>query len=386
MPSYSQSRSPRTALNVGLTVSLALLLGACATLPSSGPTASQIQKSAQNPDDNLNFRIIELSDFSALPSEPSSPPLLPSDGAPPPTDLVGPGDALQIDIYEAGVTLFGASGTRLSAAGAEPPPAASSETLPVMRVDDNGFIRLPYAGAIKAAGKTTTQVAEDIRNALLGMSQSPQVLVTLRDAINNSVIIGGEVGRPGRLVLSTNRETLSDVIALAGGYRGDPKDISVRVQRGEVEAEYRLSNILAGPEGQVRIQPGDRISIVRAPLTFSVMGAPGRVEQIPFSGPSISLAEAVAMAGGANPNLGDPQAIFVFRFTLDEQGKEVPTVYHLNMMQAGGYFVSQRFAMRDKDILYIGNARANQPSKLIQIISQLFAPIVTVNNIVRTGN
>jgi polysaccharide export outer membrane protein len=36
--------------------------------------------------------------------------------------------------------------------------------------------------------------------------------------------------------------------------------------------------------------------------------------------------------------------------------------------------------MRDKDLLYIGNARANQPSKLVQIISQLFSPIVTATS------
>ena len=120
---------------------------------------------------------------------------------------------------------------------------------------------------------------------------------------------------------------------------------------------------------------------MRAPRSFSVMGAPGRVEQITFTGPSISLAQALALSGGSNPNMGDPEAIFVFRFLPGEDGKETPVVYHLNMMKAGGYFLSQRFAMQDADLLYVGNARANQPSKLIQIISQLFAPIVTVRAI-----
>jgi polysaccharide export outer membrane protein len=50
------------------------------------------------------------------------------------------------------------------------------------------------------------------------------------------------------------------------------------------------------------------------------------------------------------------------------------------MMNAGSYFVAQRFAMRDKDVLYVGNARANQPSKLIQLVSQLFSPIVAVTS------
>jgi protein involved in polysaccharide export with SLBB domain len=42
-------------------------------------------------------------------------------------------------------------------------------------------------------------------------------LVTRREVITNSVIVGGEVVKPGRLVLNTNQESLSDVVALAGG-------------------------------------------------------------------------------------------------------------------------------------------------------------------------
>ena len=95
------------------------------------------------------------------------------------------------------------------------------------------------------------------------------------------------------------------------------------------------------------------------------------------------MAEAAAQAGGSNPGFGDPAAIFVFRYVTDKDGALQPVVYHINMMKAGNYFLSQRFAMQDKDVLYIGNARANQPSKLIQIISQLFAPIVTVTSAVQ---
>ena len=45
--------------------------------------------------------------------------------------------------------------------------------------------------------------------------------------------------------------------------------------------------------------------MINNPRTFSVLGAPGRVEQIPFSRSRISLVEAVAQSGGANPNAGD---------------------------------------------------------------------------------
>jgi polysaccharide export outer membrane protein len=194
--------------------------------------------------------------------------------------------------------------------------------------------------------------------------------------VANSVILGGEVLKPGRLVLPTNRETLSDVIALAGGYRGDAKDLTVKVQRQGERVDLRLSDLLTTPVQDLRVYPGDRISVTRQPWTFAVMGAPGRTEHVTFTAPHISLAEALATAGGSNANSGDPKAVFVFRFERDADGKEVPLVYHINMMKAQSYFVSQKFAMHDKDILYIGNARANQPAKFIQILSQLFTPVI----------
>ncbi|MBC2661980.1 polysaccharide export protein [Novosphingobium flavum] len=357
-------------------MAVALLTG-CATLPSSGPTGGQITRSVNDPASQVPFRIVELDSMAALPAASKRPAVFQPDYSPPPTDLIGSGDQLEIAIYEAGVALFGGGTSRMIGAAASGGDSASQvERFPTLRVDDSGYIRLPYAGRIRAAGATTGELAQAIRRAYRGMSQDPQVLVSLRESVNNSVIIGGEVARPGRLVLTTNRETVSDVIALAGGYRGEAKDLTVRIDRQGTFSDFRLSDLLTGETG-MRIFPGDKLSLVRAPRTFAVMGAPGRVEQIPFSGPGLSLAEALALAGGANPNVGDPAAVFVFRFERAGD-KDEPVVYHLNMMKAGGYFVAQRFMMTDKDVLYIGNARANQPSKLVQIISQLFSPIVSI--------
>ena len=143
---------------------------------------------------------------------------------------------------------------------------------------------------------------------------------------------------------------------------------------------YRLSELLDSPNLDVPIAPGDRVTLVSRPQSFSVLGAPNKVEELRFPRTSLTLAQAVALAGGANPNSGDASAIFVFRYVLQDDRTEKPVVYHLNMMQAGSYLLSQRFAMRDGDVLYIGNARANQPTKFIQLLSQLFVPIITVRS------
>lgn len=376
-------------MQVKNSVYLALLAGlaGCATLPSSGPTGGQIEKSAQgSKDGSTPIQVVPIRTIADVPNSGtgSAPSALLPELAPPPTDMIGPGDVLDINIYEAGVTLFsgGNSGGGMSQIAVT--PGVQVQKLPPTRVDDLGDITVPYAGTLHVAGITTGEVEAMVRHSLQRLSQNPQVIVTLNQAITNSIIVGGEVAKPGRLVLQTNRESLSDVIALAGGYRGNAKDLTLRVVRGKDSVDVRVNDLIENPELDVRAYPGDRLMLINNPRTYSVLGASGRVEQLTFSRSSVSLAEAVATAGGVNPGIGNPAAIFVFRYARDERGSEVPIVYHLNMMKTGSYFLAQRFSMRDKDVLYFGNAAANQPSKLIQLISQLFSPILTVTSAVQT--
>jgi len=369
-------------------LALGLVLPGCASLPISGPTGHQVENAAvdgQKPAE-LPFRLVSVDRMAALPAQAGVAPPVANSSLPAPTDLIGSGDVLDIQIYEAGVALF--SGSRLASPGtvASGTGAAQAEHLPATRVDDAGEIFLPFVGKLRAGGHTAGELSVMIRRSLKGLSQDPQVMVSVAQSITNSVIVGGEIAKPGRLVLSTNRESLADVIALAGGWRGEAKDIAVQITRGRARIEYRLAEVMAGADHEFRIQPTDRIELLKKPQTFAVLGAAGRVEQLSFSAPAMSLAEALAASAGPNPNLGDAKAVFVFRFERGADGKEEPVVYHVNMMNAANIFLAQRFAMRDKDVLYVGNAAANQPSKLIQLVSQLFSPIVAVETtLVSTG-
>jgi polysaccharide export outer membrane protein len=201
------------------------------------------------------------------------------------------------------------------------------------------------------------------------------VVVTVDESITNSLVLAGEVNRPGRVPLNTTSETLSDTVALAGGYRGEAKDLVARVERSGGKFEIRLSDLMDQPEYNVPVGPGDRITLVSRPQSFSVLGAPNRAEQVRFPRGRISLTEAVALAGGASPTQGDAAAVFVFRYLTNDDGVQEPVVYHINMMRPNALLLAQQFAMRDRDLLYIGNAQANQPTKMVQLVSQLFVPV-----------
>lgn len=359
-----------------------LSLTGCATLPSSGPTRTEIRQAALPRSGQFGFTLIEVKTAAQLPPTPGVAAPALTTMPPRPTDLLGPGDVLNITVYEAGVSLFGRS-LPVASLGGSIDTSSTAERLPPVRVDDYGYVKIPFVGRLRAAGRTASELQQIIQSGLRGKSQDPQVLVTIDQSITNSVILTGEVAKPGRLVLSTNRESLVDTIALAGGYRGDAKDAVARVEREGQLFEIRLSDLLDLPQDDLIVAPGDRITLLRRPQSFSVLGASNKTEEISFPRSNLTLAEAVALAGGANPNAGDAAGVYVFRYEHRLDGAELPTVYHLNMMWGGAYLLSQRFRMRDRDVLYVANARANQLTKFVNLLSQLFVPVATARAVAK---
>ena len=388
----------RLRLSLALT-SAAIALAGCATLPSSGPTARQIVKGSAANENEIGFRIVdvdahvltELKGYdSAMAAAAQSLASLASEGR---NDAVGPGDVLAIGIYEVGASLFSGGGVRATADGFD--PSARGENFAAITVDRDGTIKLPYLGRIAVAGRTPSEIQEMIERSLRGKSQSPQAVVAVKENIANTVYVSGDVTKPGRQELTLGRERLLDAIASAGGpvaragntgtTAGTSDDSVIRFTRNERVLEQRLGDVRTGTPDDLLLLAGDRIEIIRRPRSFTVFGATNRVSQVSFDTPGLTLAEAVARVGGPSDERADPSAVFLFRYYPDSKvaDGEVPVIYRLDLMRPASYFLAQRFPMRDKDVIYIANAAANQPSKLIAVINQLFSPFLTARVLLR---
>jgi polysaccharide export outer membrane protein len=389
----SSTRRPVRALVALLCCSVS----ACASLPHSGPDAGQIVAGERKEAQALGFKVIDLN-ADTLPTTAGQALMTPDQltalaGAPGRVDLIGPGDVLSITVFEVGVTLFGGNASLGGAAGtvsgATPDPTARAQALNGVVVREDGTIALPYIGRLVVSGRTTGDVERMIVQKLRGLSQSPQVVVSVAQNVHNTVLVSGYVARPGRQQLSLERERLLDAIASAGGVGtlGGPENTVVRVRRGNRYAEAYLAAIDSGGAGDIVLLPGDRIDVIRRPRTFSVFGATNKVAQVPFPSASVSLMEAIAQAGGPDDNRANPSAVFVFRDNApppDIEGQSrapvagSPIVYRLNLDKPSSYFLAQRFAMRDKDVIYIANAKINQTRKLVELFNLLFTPVYTI--------
>lgn len=372
----------RARVLVSLPLLAGTILSGCATLPSSGPTASQIVKRANDTQNEFRFNIVPLDSKAvealnrAQGERAAATRSLALLNAPPQPYVLGPGDVLSIDIYEVGVSLFSRGGAS-SIQGFD--PSAHGEKFPEVTVDPQGSITLPYVGMLHVEGLTPAQVEAQIDRRLSGTSQRPQAMVTIAKNISNTVIVAGNVAKPGRYDLTFNRERLLDAVAIAGGATASSEDTLVRFERNGKTIEQRLDAIRSSSRDDLELLPKDHIELIHRPRSFTVFGATGKVSQVSFDTGGVSLAEALARVQGPMDATADPTAVFIFRYddTITPGSGVKPVIYRLNLMQPASYFLAQRVAMQDKDVIYIANAAANQPAKLVGIINQLFSPIIT---------
>ena len=364
-----------------------VMLAGCSALPTAGPTASDVK--GQEVKDNLTrFDLVDIDDnvvaaLLALPAE-SFHVRFKKYGRPP-QPKIGIGDSVVVSIWEAaGGGLFGASPTDHVSAGSR------SVTIPEQMVGRDGGISVPFADRVPAAGRLPVEVQKTIEQRLAEKAIEPQVIVTVTKSLSNSVTVAGEVVSGARVPLSLKGDHLLDLIAAAGGARAPVYETFVRLSRDGITATVPMEALVSDPAENIYAYPADVLTLVRLPQSFTVFGATGTNTQINFTAERMTLVEALAKAGGLQDQRSDPAGVFLFRFEppgiVNALGRpqlqtgpdgSSPVVYRLDLSDAKSYFLAQRFAMHDKDIIYVANADFNELQKFFTLLNTLTGPIIT---------
>jgi polysaccharide biosynthesis/export protein len=296
--------------------------------------------------------------------------------------LLGVGDTLVVTIWEAAPDGLFSSGD------------GGSSQIPSV-VDENGYIFIPYAGRIRAAGLSVEGLRQSIQKKLIGKAVEPQVLVSLKDKLSTTAVVVGDVAKPGVYPLPLRSTRLLDLVAQAGGSREATYETVVTLKRGSRSGTTRLEDLIDFPENNVLISPKDNILLSHRPRTFSAFGAVKSNQLVPFKTKSVTMAEALATVGGLRDDRADANGVFLFRYEdaalvralkpeLAEKisGKRaVPLVYKLSLRDPKGFFLSQYVEMRDKDILYVSNHPTAELGKFLQIIAPLISNYSTVSRL-----
>jgi len=312
------------------------------------------------------------------------------DNRPPPEIKLGIGDVVSVSIFEAA-----AGGLYIPAeAGVRP---GNFVALPNQQIDSHGNIFVPYAGLIRAEGKTATQVDQEIVDRIKNRAIDPQAVVALVTQNSSLITVIGEINSgtsfspTGRVVPQPSGERLLDVITRAGGLRDQGQDTWVVLERQGYRASVPFGSLIYEPGNNIWAWPNDTIYLYKEPQTFLAFGATGVQGQFQFSAGIASsawrmtLAEAVAAAGGLLDLNADPGSVFLYRREPRElaeklgvdcskmDGPTVPIVYGVSLADPAGYFLATRVQMHNKDVIFVANAQQVEITKFADFLNTLIS-------------
>lgn len=297
------------------------------------------------------------------------------------SDTIRPGDTLSLSIWE-NVTdpLLG-------------PQGSPSTVLDEIQVDGAGFIFIPYAGRVRAAGNTPDQLRQILTRSLDEQTPDPQIIVRRVAGNGATVTVAGTVGGQGIYPIDRPTRTLSAMLAAAGGVSVEPEIARVTVVRGDQTGTIWFNDLYANPALDIALRAGDRILVEEDSRSFTALGATNAQTRVPFDTQTISAIEAIATVGGLNPNLADPTGVFILRNEPEEIARQVlgrndisgtqRMIYVLDLTEPNGMFQARDFVIRDQDTLYVTVAPFAQWN---QVIGALTGTLATAGSISSLAN
>lgn len=354
-----------------------MAMSSCTVLPSSGPSAGQIN-SASNAKETPYVLINVTQGVADLLAQTQERPLSSAFGSTRKNSglTIGIGDTVVVSIWEASEN--GLFSTR-----------NGGTQIPEQIVSEAGTISVPYAGVVRVVGRSTQGVKEEIEKALSRMAVEPQVLVNVVKNNSNTVTVTGEVAASGRIPLMPGGARLMDVIATAGGPRMESHQLAVQITRGTRTETVPLEKLISDPSENIYVQPNDIVTLIRQPRSFTVFGATTSNASVQFDESELYLNQALAKVGGLNDERANAKGVFVYRrepvslvSQLSTKARAmhadgtVNVIYQIDLKDPAGFFILKSFKVNNRDLVYIANSSLAEIRKFSTLISTTVSPVV----------
>lgn len=274
------------------------------------------------------------------------------------------------------------------------PEGQNATVLEEVQVDGAGFIFVPYAGRIKAAGNTPEAIRRIITSKLNDQTPDPQVQVRRLAGDGSTISIVGAVGAQGVYAIERPTRTLASMLARAGGVTVRPEIAQVTVVRGSHSGSIWFEDLYDHPGHDIALRGGDRIIVEEDTRSFTALGATGTQNRVTFESQTISAIEAIAQVGGLASAVADPTGVFVFRNEPEEIAEQLVgtdltgeqrVVYVLDLTKPNGMFMARDFAIRDEDTVYVTEAPFVQFDKSIAALTGSLGAVNTISSLANAG-
>lgn len=329
------------------------LLASCGVMPASGPSQEEIVSGATTRGGNSQIIYVTPQIARATQYRPRSG--FSADfinAGPIASDTIRAGDILSVRIWEnVDEGLLASLGSKVT-------------ELPRLQVGQSGTIFVPYVGTVTAAGKTPEQLRRELTNRLAPQTPDPQVEVVREAGDGATVSIINDAGGGGVFPLTQANQTLTSMIASAGGVANDAGAVTVKVVRGGRTSSVRLEDLYDNPSYDIALRPNDRIILETDRRFYTIMGAANAQALVPFPRATVTAIDALAAAGGLNAGLSDPSGIFIFRnespevrAKLGQAGlRGAQLVYVLDLTSPDGLLSAREFYIKANDTIYVTEA------------------------------
>ena len=170
------------------------------------------------------------------------------------------------------------------------------------RVSNSGDVYLPLIDYVHVADLTTEEAQSLIQKRLEdgGFVRNPHVTIFVDESASQGVTLLGEVSKPG-VYPDLGDHKLYELISVAGGFTAAAaRKVSIVRRNQSQPINLTLPRNLADDlSSNVDIQPGDTIMVPRAPIIY-VVGDVGRPSGLLVDNGSLTVMQAIALAGGTN--------------------------------------------------------------------------------------
>jgi polysaccharide biosynthesis/export protein len=238
-------------------------------------------------------------------------------------------------------------------------------------IDGSGYLSLPYAGRVHAAGLTTVALENNLRVSFATALRDPQIVVTVTGFRNQPVSVLGAVNNPGIRQVESGK-SLFQILSLSGGLRPDAGYL-VHITRlaacgsiplpgaqtdsaaGVSTATVRVKDIMNSTRlsDNIPIFPGDTISVPKADVVYAIGSVVKSGGFMLNEHESLSALEVLSLAEGLQKT-ADARKAKILRLNGDSPTRmEIPV--DLKMILAGKV---KDIQLQASDILFVPNNNA----------------------------
>ena len=229
-----------------------------------------------------------------------------------------------------------------------------------IRIGNAGDAYLPLIGYVQLGGLTIDQAQTVIENRLRegDFVRNPHVTLVLKDFVNQSAIVAGEVMRPGVYPIMGSQRLL-EVLAMAGGLSPRAGKTVTITHRDHPDDPVKVNlpgDMEKSPAENIEIFPGDTLLVNRAGLVY-VVGEVQRPAGIVMDNyEKMTVMQAIAISGGPTPIASMNKARLIR--TTPTGREEIPL--KLNHMLAAK---QTDIALKPEDIIFVPGSLGKKAAK-----------------------